>query len=399
MQRGAGFFRCKDGNPAKAALHAAVGAAVAAVAGTDIGAGAAAGLVSELANGVVSQMLKDHPELTTAQTDAIRQWTATALGAAIGGQAGAAAALDNIKHNYLEHAEKLAKLNAERALQECEDQPGSCSPEREAELRSEIVRLDTLDKLRNAEVALTCEMGNRIICGLFTGRLHAARASYHAAEAEAQKLGMSYADYVASVGGPEAAAALVSEYQEIQSLQNAVSRIISGRDGRELLTMLDGYVYGAGAGAVAAGGYIFATSAVPAAITCMQNPVCFSELGIALGEAAAGDALGGATLSVAVATGGKLLMQKGDKIVGALDPVSGKAFTVEDFIISLPKGGRPDPLAYMSQADIDGHLALFNDGAVRFTSRSAVERYGTAGNSEAFVMPKCHIPRDYTVAS
>ncbi|SUC82809.1 Uncharacterised protein [Pannonibacter phragmitetus] len=128
MQRGAGFFRCKDGDPAKAALHAAVGAAVAAIAGTDIGAGAAAGLVSELANGVVSQMLKDHPDLTTAQQDAIRQWTATALGAAIGGQAGAAAALDNIKHNYLSHVqleefkEKLLACGGDPA---CEQEVGA----------------------------------------------------------------------------------------------------------------------------------------------------------------------------------------------------------------------------------------------------------------------------------
>lgn len=115
----------KDGDPAKAALHAAVGAAVAAVAGTDIGAGAAAGLVSELANGVVSQMLKDHPELTKAQTDAIRQWTATALGAAIGGQAGAAAALDNIKHNFLNHQQiddliaELISCNGSANVEDC----------------------------------------------------------------------------------------------------------------------------------------------------------------------------------------------------------------------------------------------------------------------------------------
>ncbi|WP_208975412.1 AHH domain-containing protein, partial [Pannonibacter phragmitetus] len=115
----------KDGDPAKAALHAAAGAAVAAVAGTDIGSGAAAGLVSELANGVVSQMLKDHPDLTTAQTDAIRQWTATALGAAIGGQAGAAAALDNIKHNFLNHQQiddliaELISCNGSANVEDC----------------------------------------------------------------------------------------------------------------------------------------------------------------------------------------------------------------------------------------------------------------------------------------
>jgi hypothetical protein len=59
-----------------------------------------------------------------------------------------------------------------------------------------------------------------------------------------------------------------------------------------------------------------------------------------------------------------------------------------DNIVNTPKGKRPDPSEYMTKADIDAHLAIFDDGAVRFTSKSAVEKYGTAGNSEAFVMPK-----------
>lgn len=62
-------------------------------------------------------------------------------------------------------------------------------------------------------------------------------------------------------------------------------------------------------------------------------------------------------------------------------------------ILSLPHGQRPDPSTYMSQEAINRHLALFDEGAVRFTSRADIENYGTAGSSEAFVMPKSEFDR------
>ena len=50
---------------------------------------------------------------------------------------------------------------------------------------------------------------------------------------------------------------------------------------------------------------------------------------------------------------------------------------------------RPDPSTYMSQADIDAHLSLFDEGAVRFTSRSTIDAEGTIGSpTGTFVMPK-----------
>jgi filamentous hemagglutinin len=42
----------------------------------------------------------------------------------------------------------------------------------------------------------------------------------------------------------------------------------------------------------------------------------------------------------------------------------------------------------MSQAEIDAHLDRFDDGAVRFTTQENLETYGTAGGTDAFVMPK-----------
>jgi hypothetical protein len=48
---------------------------------------------------------------------------------------------------------------------------------------------------------------------------------------------------------------------------------------------------------------------------------------------------------------------------------------------------RPDPSTYMSKEQIASHLAKFDDGAIRFTSRSQVAKRGTLGPSGGFVMP------------
>ncbi|NJM24268.1 MAG: hypothetical protein HC859_00730 [Bacteroidia bacterium] len=53
-----------------------------------------------------------------------------------------------------------------------------------------------------------------------------------------------------------------------------------------------------------------------------------------------------------------------------------------------PKGSRPDPSEYLSQNYIDNHIAKFDDGAVRFTTQSKIDQYGTLGNKEAFTMTK-----------
>ncbi|WP_208994243.1 hypothetical protein [Pannonibacter phragmitetus] len=106
----------KDGDPAKAALHAAAGAAVAAVAGTDIGTGAAAGLAQELIGAAVNDVLMSNPQLTQAQRNALSQWAAAALGSVIGGASGAAAALDADRFNRQLHMAEadLIRANAAR---------------------------------------------------------------------------------------------------------------------------------------------------------------------------------------------------------------------------------------------------------------------------------------------
>ncbi|MEO9299435.1 HNH/ENDO VII family nuclease [Devosia alba] len=95
------------------------------MAGGNIGTGALAGGASEIANGVLQQALAANPDLTQDQKTAITQWVATAVGAAVGGQAGAAAALDNINHNYLTH-EQLATLAMELAACDAGQEAAAC---------------------------------------------------------------------------------------------------------------------------------------------------------------------------------------------------------------------------------------------------------------------------------
>ncbi|ASA57881.1 hypothetical protein [Vibrio gazogenes] len=66
---------------------------------------------------------------------------------------------------------------------------------------------------------------------------------------------------------------------------------------------------------------------------------------------------------------------------------------VYDEIVNIPHGSRPAPTTYLTDAQIEAHLSTFDEGAIRFTSREKVEQYGTAGTSEAFVLPKKEFDR------
>ena len=74
-----------EGSPAKTALHAAVGALTARLAGGNVASGALAGGASEIANGVLQDVLKANPKLTDTQQAAITQWVGAAVGALGGG--------------------------------------------------------------------------------------------------------------------------------------------------------------------------------------------------------------------------------------------------------------------------------------------------------------------------
>ena len=58
------------------------------------------------------------------------------------------------------------------------------------------------------------------------------------------------------------------------------------------------------------------------------------------------------------------------------------------FKITNPQGSRPDAETYLTREYIAEHLAKFDDGVVRFTTQSKINKFKTLGNDEAFAMPK-----------
>lgn len=62
-------------------------------------------------------------------------------------------------------------------------------------------------------------------------------------------------------------------------------------------------------------------------------------------------------------------------------------------IVDLGRGARPDPSTYLSKSYIADHLARFDEGAIRFGSRSSYNQYGTLGPSGGFVMSKREFER------
>ncbi len=108
----------EEGSLAKTSLHTFAAAFVAATVGGDIGSAALAGALSEIANGTLQDVLEADPTLTPAQKSAITQWAAAIVGVATGGQAGAAAALDNVNYNYLNHEDNERLTKAKLACQQ-----------------------------------------------------------------------------------------------------------------------------------------------------------------------------------------------------------------------------------------------------------------------------------------
>ena len=157
-----------EGSPEKVALHAAVGAIVSQLAGNNVGAGALGGAASEIANGVLQQVLQADPNLTDTQKSAITQWVAVAVGAAAGGGTGAAAALDNVNYNYLTHKEREEFA---RALADCK--PGDS----ESPACGRVKELQNLSISRDQRLD-TCVGNSSALCVKARTDLRIAAAEY-----------------------------------------------------------------------------------------------------------------------------------------------------------------------------------------------------------------------------
>ncbi|WP_374461390.1 peptidoglycan-binding protein [Chryseobacterium taeanense] len=90
----------------------------------------------------------------------------------------------------------------------------------------------------------------------------------------------------------------------------------------------------------------------------------------------------------------KLDTETEEKVLKALEQEanSGKVEFINGYtkekILNIPKGERPDPSVYLPKEYIVNHLKEFEEGAVRFTSRTSFQERGTLGPPGAFVLPK-----------
>lgn len=105
-----------EGGAEKVAMHAAAGALTAILAGGNAGTGALAGGAQELIGAVINQALMDNPNMTQEERNALSQWAAVVVGGIVGGQTGAATALDAETYNRQLHIDE-AKLIAANAAQ------------------------------------------------------------------------------------------------------------------------------------------------------------------------------------------------------------------------------------------------------------------------------------------
>lgn len=309
-----------EGDFSKILLHAALGCTTGAVASNDCLAGAIGGGLQEVLGKPISELLED--PATQTQVIALLSGGAAALAGAGASGIGAAAHAASTAHtyNYLAHDEMLAKLRAEDALGECHAQASTCTGPQMDQLQAEIDRLDALDTMRDTQLVLTCNYGNSVDCMRLMGEANRAVISYQTAQYNYE----TKEQYLASLGVNFAG--MVGEYLEIDQLREEVSRQIYSREGQELSATLNAFGIGAAGGAIAAGGYVIAIEAIPAALGCFSYPVCFNQMGIAVAEAAAGDAFAGTTLVPAISVAaGALILRKGDQIIGAIDQATGLA--------------------------------------------------------------------------
>ncbi|RLQ87359.1 hypothetical protein D8780_03180 [Notoacmeibacter ruber] len=82
-------------------------------------------------------------------------------------------------------------------------------------------------------------------------------------------------------------------------------------------------------------------------------------MGIALAEAWAGDALGGASLSPAISVAsGMLVMRKGDEVVAVIEQATGKAVSLSDDILANigARATIPDGVSFGRNTNQDYHV-------------------------------------------
>ncbi len=154
-----------DGGRYRVALHTLAGGLVGGVAGA-AGAGTSAAVVPQAAEVIAKA------DLPKSVKSALIAATGTLLGAAVGGQQGAGAALSETTNNFLSHPEARQRAAASERLLQCKDD--ICRQQ----ARQEISRLDAIDQWRDKQVGDACRSPASDLCKGWYAALSDAKQSY-----------------------------------------------------------------------------------------------------------------------------------------------------------------------------------------------------------------------------
>ncbi|MEZ6881943.1 hemagglutinin repeat-containing protein [Enterobacter sp. KB-280D8] len=152
----------------KAAIHGVIGALQASLGDSNALAGGVAGLSSEAFGKMVTDYLGTHTSLGESEKGAIVQWAAAISGATIGGiiagtngaRSGAAASIDSVRYNYLNHKEAERKKQVEHELEN-----GDLTVEERQTLTQELADINAMDKTRDQQILDVCTQGNKSSAG------------------------------------------------------------------------------------------------------------------------------------------------------------------------------------------------------------------------------------------
>lgn len=162
------------------------------------------------------------------------------------------------------------------------------------------------------------------------------------------------------------------------------------------LEVLGGAAVGAAAVLAAMAGATVLAGVVVAGAVAMGGMALLGDVG---------DRLGPGYRDLLQGVAGMVLMGMGPKVARSgrsakvTEPAFKAGFTHAD-ILAIPKGSRPNPDQYLEPWYVTSHLALFEKGASRFTTKATLEKYGIAReDGTTFVMPSREADQMLTAAN
>ena len=318
LQMGIGDLNLGEGSFQHATLHGLVGCAAAEGLGGDCASGAAAGIAQSIYAGLQGgEPQRGGFTSDEAYLAAHGAWErdiagqANLIGAAVGyvtssGEAvnvnnAANIAKSGAQNNFLSHLEIVEKSQAEQALAEC-DETRICTEQQITELRAEILQWTLLDEARDLEIQEFCAQGNALGCiGIYNnlGEIMAEdRAFYNTLDPDSP---LARAIFAEGLGNDQLRSRLLELGGQAGARNTQITMNAFGL----------GAVGGASAAVITFGG--------PAALRCVADYTCRTNLALGIADELA--MTPGAFTGTIVVTGSTVKVA--DQVIGSLDEARG----------------------------------------------------------------------------